>query len=117
MTGSGAWASFEGEPDIVPAFGRQLYFVGVPVPSDQSQLFEDAGDRVTLAPAGQRLDAALSEQTAKVGMAKTGAFENGLHLLIVHKVGDRIHVGVAPVAFVSHGNLHYRSHFPYPGGG
>lgn len=114
--GLGAWAAFEGEPDIVPALGRYLDFVGVPVPSDQSQLFEDAGVRVTLVPACQRLDAALGEQSAKVGMAEIGTVENGVHLLIRHKVGDSPHVVVAPVALVGHGNLHCRRYPPSLGG-
>lgn len=108
MSGSDTRAAFEGEPDIVPALGRDLDLAGLLVPADQAQLVEDGGQSVALVPSGQRLDATLGEQTPKVGMAEIGAVENGLHLLIAYKVGDPFHVWIAPVALVGHGNLHCR---------
>lgn len=74
-TRSDAGAAFECEPYVVTALGGDLGLAGLVVPTDQAQLVEDGGERVALVPAGQSLDAALGEQTAKIGMTKIGAVE------------------------------------------
>jgi hypothetical protein len=63
--------------------------------ANKSLSVEDSGERVALVPTHQRFDAALGESAMKAGLAKIGAVENGLHLLIAYEVGDRVHFGVA----------------------
>ncbi|MNF17337.1 hypothetical protein D3C80_2207740 [compost metagenome] len=57
---------------------------------------------MALVPAGQSLDATLSQQPPKVGVAEVRAIEAGLHLLISHQVGDCVDVRVAAIAGVRH---------------
>ena len=86
------------------ALDGDLDLAGLPVPVDQAKLFKDGGQRVTLVPGGQRLDAALGEQTPVIGVTEVGALEHALHLLVCHQVGDGVHVRVAPVALMGHGH-------------